>query len=352
MALSGGRARATIDEVVQDLVGCVAHCIDDLAREDPAAAVELYFDPVRVRSLPASELGSGECSIEGFYEAEVDPVRPWILFAGDVNPARARFTILHELGHHLLMTATAELLDSIDQIGGSTAEAIKIEESVCHGFAGRVLIPQHVVDGIIEPASLRAEHVVALKDASNASWEAVAVRAAGASATRSAVLLVREPGEVAFAATSSRMGKRGWSRGSAVHIGGALARALETERQRSVKEIFRWNLPFAEELYCDTIRIHDRLAVAVLADKPSDGRFDILEDVEPAWSAREEFCPRCGEERDYGWCERCSGRRCASCGSCGCDQPPEHPLCPRCFLHNAFRSGSSICVDCERDEAG
>lgn len=283
MALGVGRARTTIEEVVQDLVGCVAHCIDDLASEDPAAAVELYFEPVRVRSLPASDLASGECSIDGFYEANVDPTRPWILYADDVNPARTRFTILHELGHHLLMTAAAELLDSIDQIGGSTAEAIKVEESVCHGFAGRVLIPQHVVDGIIEPASLGAENVVALKEASNASWEAVAVRAAGAASMRVAVVLIREPGAVAFAATSSRMGRRRWSRGSAVQHHGALERALDTERQLSVKEIFRWNLPFAEQLYCDTIRIHDRLAVAVLTDKPSDGRFDILEDVEPAW---------------------------------------------------------------------
>jgi hypothetical protein len=78
--------------------------------------------------------------------------------------------------------------------------------------------------------------------------------------------------------------------GSAVQHGGALARAIDTDRQRAVKDVFRWNLPFAEQLYCDTVRIHDGLAVGVLTDRPSDGRFDILEDIEPAWKDREEFC--------------------------------------------------------------
>ncbi|MBI4933148.1 MAG: ImmA/IrrE family metallo-endopeptidase [Actinobacteria bacterium] len=306
---------------------------------------------MRVRSLPAAELSAGECSIDGFYETNVDPTRPWILYADDVNPARARFTILHELGHHLLATAASELLDDLDAIGGSALGAIKAEESVCHGFAGRVLIPQHIVDRTLEPAALRADQVIALKDASTASWEAVAVRAAEAATTKAAVLLIRTPGEVAFAATSSRVGSRRWPRGSDVSGGGPLARALDTDRQRAIKDTFRWNLPYGEQLYCDTVRIHEHLALAVLTDRPSDGRFDILEDIEPAWKDKEDFCPRCGEERNVNWCDLCRGRRCWSCGSCGCDQPIRHPLCPRCFLHNAFNSGSSICRDCENDEA-
>lgn len=349
---SGERTtRPTIESVVGQLLRHVEHCIDDLSSEDPAAAVERYFDPVKVRSLPATELGGGECSIDGFYERNVDPTKPWILYAADVTPARARFTILHELGHHLLMTAAEELLDFIDQIGGSTAAASRVEESVCNGFAGRVLIPQRIVDSTINPTALRAEQVIALKEASCASWEAAAIRAADTATTKAAVVLVREPGVVAFAATSNRMAGRGWTRGSSVQRDGALARALISERQRAIKDVFRWNLPFAEQLYCDTIRVHERLALAVLTEKPSDGRFDILEEVEPAWRDREAFCARCGEERTDGWCELCRGRRCWSCRSCGCDRPPEHPLCPRCFLRNAFNAGSSICRDCEQDEA-
>jgi Zn-dependent peptidase ImmA (M78 family) len=37
-----------------------------------------------------------------------------ILLANEVSPPRARFTLLHELGHHLLATHVTHLLDDID----------------------------------------------------------------------------------------------------------------------------------------------------------------------------------------------------------------------------------------------
>jgi IrrE N-terminal-like domain len=344
---TGQDPRPTIGTVTTALVELVAPIIDDLANEDPAVAVEAYFDPLRVRSLPAMHLSNSECSIDGYYETNLDPARPWILYADDVSPARARFTILHELGHHLVATIAERLLDDLDVIGGSPAGAIQAEEAVCRRFAGRVLIPQHLVDAEVEAQSLRPEHVIELHNGSHASWEAAAVRAAEAATTKAAVLLIREPGEIAFTATSSRMPNGRWPRGSHAQPDGALARALGTERQRAIKDIYRWNLAFAEQLYCDTTLVHDHLAVAVLSERPSDKRFDILENVEPSWKEKEEFCLRCGDERNIGWCDTCRGRRCRSCGSCGCNPPVENPLCPNCFLHNPFRPGATICRDCE-----
>ncbi len=349
MPSSGPVPRPTIENVTAALVELVEPIIDDLANEDPAVAVEAYFDPLKVRSLPAANLSSSECSIDGYYETNVDPNRPWILYADDVAAARARFTILHELGHHLFATSAASLLDDLDVIGGSAAGAIQAEETVCHHFAGRVLIRQQLVDAEVDGERLRPEHVITLHDRSHASWEAVAVRAAEAVTRRAVVLLIRQAGEISFAATSGRMPQWRWPRGSRVQPHGPLARALGAERQRAIKDVYRWNLAYAEQLYCDTTRVHDRLAVAVLTDKPSDGRFDILEDVEPSWKTKEEFCPRCGDERDVGWCDTCRGRRCRSCGSCGCDRPRENPLCPQCFLRKPFRPGASVCLDCERD---
>lgn len=349
MASTGRVPRPTIDTVTTALVELVEPIIDDLANEDPAVAVEAYFDPLRVRSLPAASLSSSECSIDGYYETNVDPKRPWILYADDVAAARARFTILHELGHHLFATSAASLLDDLDAIGGSATGATQAEEAVCHRFAGHVLIPQPLVDAEIDGQELRPEHVIALHDRSHASWEAVAVRSAAAATRRTVVLLIREPGEISFAAPSGRIAQSRWPRGSGVQPHGTLARALGAERQRAIKDVYRWNLAYAEQLYCDTTRVHDRLAVGVLRDKPSDRRFDILEDVEPSWKTKEEFCSRCGDERDVGWCDTCRGRRCRSCGSCGCDRPKENPLCPQCFLHKPFRPGASMCLDCERD---
>lgn len=349
MASTGRRPRPTIDTVTAALVELVEPIIDDLANEDPADAVEAYFDPLRVRSLPAASLSSSECSIDGYYETNVDPNRPWILYADDVAAARARFTILHELGHHLFASSAASLLDDLDVIGGSAAGATQAEEAVCHRFAGHVLIPQPLVDAEVDGQELRPEQVIALHDRSHASWEAVAVRSAEAATRRTVVLLIREPGEISFATASGRMAQWRWPRGSGVQPHGPLARALGAERQRAIKDVYRWKLAYAEQLYCDTTRVHHRLAIGVLSDKPSDRRFDILDDVEPSWKTKEEFCPRCGDERDVGWCDTCRGRRCRSCGSCGCDRPKENPPCPQCFLHKPFRPGASMCLDCERD---
>jgi hypothetical protein len=344
---SGQYPTPTIASVTAALVEFVAPIVDDLASEDPIVAIETYFDPLKVRCLPAASLSSSDCSIDGYYETNVDPARPWILYADDVTPARARFTILHELGHHLLFTTAALLLDDLDAIGGSAPRAIQAEEAVCHGFAGRVLIPQHLVDAEIDGQALRPDQIVALHDRSQASWEAVAVRAASAATRRAAVLLIREPGEISFAATSTRMSQWRWSRGSRAQPTGPVARALGVERQRAVKDTYRWDLAYAEQFYCDTIRVHDRLAIAVLSEQRSDGEFDILEEVDPSWKTTEEFCLRCGDERDVGWCDTCRGRKCRSCGSCRCNPPVENPLCTRCFLHNPFRPGAAVCRDCE-----
>jgi len=83
--------------------------------------------------------------------------------------------------------------------------------------------------------------------------------------------------------------------------------------QRARPERFRAGLGFEEQLYCDSRRIHERLAIAVLTDRPSDGSLSIPEDVEPAWKSREDFCASCNEVRDTGWCDTCKGRFCPVC---------------------------------------
>jgi hypothetical protein len=346
---SGGR-RPTLDGVTHALLELVAPYVDDLATEDPTAAVETYFGPVVVRSLPSSSLTGGDCSFDGYYECNVDPERPWILYSADVAAERARFTILHELAHHLLNTTAVHLLDDIDTLGETRGGATQAEEAICHRFAGRVLIPQDLIDSAFAGAVPLPAEITALRQRTVASWEAVAVRAAEAAERKAAVVLIREPGRVAFASISSRMAA-GWPRGSLLQEFGPLSRALSRDRQRAVKDYYRWDLPYAEQLYCDSVRVHEHLAVAVLSDKPSDGHFDILEDVEPSWKSKEEFCLRCGEERNVGWCESCSGRYCSGCGACGCNQPIKNPACPRCFLTNPRRPGASICVDCEEELA-
>ena len=99
--------------------------------------------------------------------------QPWIFYADDVHEDRVRFTILHELGHHLLVTVAAELLDDIDMLGGSADGAIQTEEAVCHRFAGNLLVPDELLAETIGSDRVKPEHVVAIHERGGASWEAV-----------------------------------------------------------------------------------------------------------------------------------------------------------------------------------
>lgn len=92
--------------------------------------------------------------------------------------------------------------------------------------------------------------------------------------------------------------------------------------------------------------MHDGFAVAVLTDKPSDGRFDVPEDPEPIWKEREDFCERCSEERTVGWCDTCKGRYCPDCERRACSPIASNPLCPGCGLTGSTRTGAKYCLTC------
>lgn len=320
--------------------------IHDLQFEDPALAVEVHYEPVRVHRLPRASLIEGDCSVDGYYDSLLDPDIPRILYSDEVVAERARFTIIHELGHHILNTYGARLLDDLDRIGGSVAGAKSAEESACHQFAGQVLVPKELLEDIIASDALTPRHIVRMHEMTNASWEALAVGTASYTGQTTAVALVRSPGEVAFVAAN---GLAPWPRGSSVRPGGVLDRALRCNSARARREVYRYGLGRAEELFCDTLRVSAGLAIAVMSPRRSDGGLSILMPVEPAWKDREEFCAWCNAERDVGWCHECSGQRCRECERCGCDVPISNPVCPKCFLVGPIRTGSEVCVDCEAD---
>lgn len=338
-------SRRAIRDVAAKMVALVpTDVLADLQDEDPALAVQVHYEPVRVRPLPRSSLAGSDCSVDGYYEANLDPGRPVIFYSDDAVAERVRFTIVHELGHHILVTEGARLLDDLDRIGGSDNGAINAEESACHQFAGEVLVPAPLLKKVIGDDVLRPNHLVKLHDRTSASWEVIAIQAASYPSRSTAVVLVRQGGEVAFAAAN---GLPIWPRYSEVEPGGPLDRALARESITARPEIYRYSLGGAERLYCDTLRVHSGLAIAVLSSQRSDGRLSVLRPVDPAWREREEFCPWCNDERDVGWCYDCSGRRCRTCGRCGCQQRVENLVCPSCNLEGPFRAGAQVCIDCE-----
>ncbi len=315
----------------------------DLSSEDTVAAVELHFPDVRVRPLPPGFALGDECSVDGYYEMGLRPPECFILFDPTPSAARVRFTILHELGHHILQTAGADLLDDIDAAAGKAHAPASVEEVICHRFAARLLIPDRTLDEFVD-VPLLPRHVVAVHDSTSASWEAVAVRTAERMRGPGAIVLVRDIGAVSFCA-GFRLEAPWWARGSRVDPGGALAAAFDRD-QTARRDSFRYGQAFARDLFCDTQRVHDGLAIGVLCDKPTDGRFDILVDPEPAWKDREEFCEWCDGERNVGWCDKCRGGRCRDCERCGCKTPVNNPTCPKCGMEAPMGPGETVCVDC------
>lgn len=342
-------SRAAVRKIVVRMFDHVPDAVlSDLRNEDPATAVEVHYEPVRVCPLPTQSFASGDCSVDGYYEPFIDSSTPLILYSDAATAERARFTIIHELGHHIFATLGAALLDDLDRIAGPAGDPSEVEEIACHQFAGEVLVPRRLLTEIIGDRVMMPKHVIQLHERTSASWEAIAVQAATYPERRTAVALVREQGEVSFVAPS---GLSGWPRGSAVELGGPLDRALRHDCRCS-PEIYRYGLGGAERLYCDTTQVHDRLAVAVMSPRRSDGGLTVLEPVDPTWKTREESCEWCGDERDVGWCDYCRGQRCRTCRRCGCQKPIENPVCPECHLENPLRPGALVCRDCEADGLG
>jgi IrrE N-terminal-like domain len=338
----GSIAAALLEYVPEDIEA-------DLRSEHTASAVELYFGQLGCQALPSAGIVRGTCSIDGFYAADIDPSRPWIFYADDIHEDRTRFTILHELGHHLFATAAARLLDDLDTLAGSSEGAMRAEETVCHRFAGRLLVPDELVTTTIGNDRVRPNHVVVVHEKGSASWEACAVRVAEVMQGPGAIVLLRDPATVAFCAASSRMGTAWWPRGSKLDPNGPLARGLRLS-QTAQPEQYRFGLGYPRAMFCDTLPVHGGLAIGVLTDKPSDGSLSLIQDPEPAWKERQQFCEwHPGVERDVGWCFRCKGRRCPECQRCECSHPVRNRLCPVCRLVKPMQAGASMCRDCETD---
>ncbi|HEU5001167.1 MAG TPA: ImmA/IrrE family metallo-endopeptidase [Actinomycetota bacterium] len=318
----------------------------DLVAEDPVAALEIYFQPLGIKALSDINYG-GDCSVDGYYESMLDDARPWIFYSTNASDGRIRFTLLHELGHHLLQTSAAGLLDDIDVIAGARGgEAVRIEETICHQFAGRLLVPDELLEEVVGQGPLLPEHIIEMRTRSHASWEALVVRAADRLARSGAVVLLREPGTVGFASARG-LDVLVWPRGSGLDPQGPLSRAFGRP-QRAVPDVYGFGLPFSCQLFCDTAYSEEGIAVGVLSRKPSNGGLSILQELPKPWEQQNQACHWCNGERTEGWCENCSGPYCETCGNCGCSTLTTlSKVCPVCHMQTPFRVGATCCRDCE-----
>src|SRR5438128_1632410 len=120
---------ASTDALVEWMLESVAGADLPGVVADPAAGIPTAFPPARVVALaPGVVLGSDTCSCDGHYDDQIMPGVPHLLYGNDRAPRRARFTLLHELGHLVIRHLEPSLLDLIDEAAGALGDPEMLEE--------------------------------------------------------------------------------------------------------------------------------------------------------------------------------------------------------------------------------
>lgn len=338
---------ARVDTIVELMLEVVPADLLAGLSADPAVLIPRRFPPAQVLPVAGgTPLRSDACSCDGYYEDLLVPGVPHLLYVEAHTPRRSRFTILHEFGHFVIRHLEPDLLDVLDEEAGQRGNVGHLEERACHAFAGRVLISDAELAGIMVESPVGPQHVIDLYNRYGASWEAAAVRLAGAMRGPGAVVVVRRPGHVGFSASTPSLA-HWWPRQSPLDPGGPLSRAT-SRACRSQPDTFRYGMAGAITLWCSVRQPWSGLGIAVLSDRPPDGKLNLLPRAEDDWARL--YCLRCGELREGEWCFECRGATCNECGACGCYRPAPQRLCEGpCALMKGlgtFDSGSDVCSDC------
>jgi hypothetical protein len=316
----------------------------EILREDPFEAIPL-IDPEVTIELVSYEPGEG-CSVEGLYHEATRS----ITVQAARSSRRTRFTAIHEFGHD----RSRHIVDVARHLTSfSAAASRREEEGIADAFAGAVLIPDHVVDSVLDGRQATAKHLVELFHHPRAvgSREACCVRVAQRMRGEGYVVLA-EGGVLRFCATVG--GAYSIQRNTSQERVGLLARAATHASATDVNARLqfpdgRFTREYAGQAVTDGL-----YTFAVLTDSSAPPWGGWVPPRRTQGEAPEIFCQDCDEFTE-AW-QRCdtngSHRVCSSCGWCDCRAPkvkvPER-VCQVCFIpkrFDLFPDGGDICKDC------
>lgn len=329
------REQATVAKAAEHLLETLdALDLRDPARIDTHTAVESVPG---VTVIEDWSLRPKTCPIDGTYLAETQTIsyRP-------MSERRDRFTLLHELGHHLLALDTQWSLGiapMLDQAG----VGVLVEERIVNEFAARVLIPEQDAHTAFE-RGVNAEAVARLYDRGQASASACLVRALSHPGER-LVMLTDLTGHPWFVDSTGEP----FSPGKHVH-----QPALETAAARAAQAggtftgvglggiAYKSGKTFSDVKI--DIALRGALVFAVITALPRDVR---VSGDSAEW--RVVCIDGCGrefrQEESPGICSECQEPRCPGCRQCACSTPV---LCERCFIAlPVLRQSRGLCEDCE-----
>lgn len=310
-----------VGQAAQHLVGRLFERFPDaaeIAANDPTAAVRLVPD---LELLVVAAPPPGACALGALYDDRTKPAR--IIIRASGNPARDNFSILHELGHHLMAEDETWQYDVRPHL--EEKQRRPVEEAIVNCFASEVLIPQPLVEDFLAEG-VTAQAIWELEDHCMASVAACCIRAAQQPGER-LVLIADTDGRVMFSAPGG--GPYPPKRGMAQRdIADAAQRAGEDD---SYTLIGGHGLQYATgNTYTDVaFDVHRRanVVVCVVTSTRTDHRISRDHDATGD-------CERCGATfpatSSSGFCTRCDSWKCPDCHTCGCAK--RLPVCDRCWI--------------------
>lgn len=329
--------RAAVEQHARRLLDSLDPDVREGLGVDPIAAITARLE-VTVQLRPERS-GTGDCPIDGSYF----PDPPRISVAESLSQRRVNFSVLHELGHHL-QAGDVVLADILwREPDGGTG----LEEDVSDAFAAEILLPQQLVDKIVDDAGPTAAAVAELFAVTQASREACCVRAAHRVRGPGYVVLADPDGTVRFAAPASQRYRiaSGTRQGTA-HL---LARAGRMGQARGESSLVYWHGTRTPVYQADALCQDGYVFAVFVGGRPPWGGLSSLRSDQP--EGVHTVCPSCAEEFEgFGApCAGCSMHPCRRCGKCGCISPVQQIVCVDCTLTKAitqFAPGERRCNDC------
>lgn len=334
-----------IDAIVMRLIESINPSIRASVASHPAEALQVHFG-LTVQAEPQLGLqreSGGACDGVSFLRDSV------VLYAPSIWSRRENFTLTHELGHWLV----SHDADAVDWLSDQN-DPDRMLELLCDRIAQKLLLPDDLVDSILDGKPVRAVLIRELYDASAASEPVCAIALAARLPGHGAVLITDlDVNTVSYA--SIRTGNDdSWPAvypwpGTAVPPGHPL-RTLRPGSTMARKSFWRapWGTeqPYYLDAVADNRRVYAVLSAWDIWEAErfhSDAPFQV--DQRPQ---REILC--CGQTVTVrAWpCADCSEPHCPKCGLCRCDrQLKAQKQCERCYIiYPAHLVVAGRCPDC------
>ena len=269
------------------------------------------------------------CSVFGYYQA-IPSGQSRIVVHPSHTSARDRFTILHELGHHV-QRQHLEWAALRHSLAGRAGD--RLEERVADAFAAEVLIPS---DDELETSTLSASSLSEVHSQSRASRSAVAMRAIEiAPESENAVVIVCDiDGIVIFA--------RGTGDDVFTPARGLAQPSLLPMLSKAAAGTGRFTGELSQGLQTLSGWSQGELAAEIALDQSGEYAFVILRPMQrfgrkQVWTQSNYVCSSeaCGEhfvrDETVVMCNRCKGPKCPACSGCSCEVELGK-VCTKCFL--------------------